>query len=316
MPVASGFHVRLMSPLGIYPVDSIILADAAFIASPELCFSIVRIVKEDWGFSEVDSLAPLDIPLLGGLILSGAGYPYPFSGVTLESDTRKALTPECIAECRQHLLTALEEQKVHEGPAAILRWDLLMWERRIVHRPPILGGKAYEFCDYGGLTERVRDCIALLGTASPVVLRGVASLIKAQMAWRHGEFADAACIYLWIALDAAHSLTLQKLRNSGVQNPTSRDASDHFDEVAGLRAACFAARFSAYPLLRLALESDARPDFAALPCTAQPSSARRNACHRQARVLELHPLSGTHANGRRTLCGPALLYRTKEVPCS
>jgi hypothetical protein len=65
------------------------------------------------------------------------------------------------------------------------------------------------------------------------VLRGVASLIKAQMAWRHGEFADAACIYLWIALDAAHSLTLQKLRNSGIQNPTAKDASDHFDDIAG-----------------------------------------------------------------------------------
>jgi hypothetical protein len=53
------------------------------------------------------------------------------------------------------------------------------------------------------------------------------------MAWRHGEFADAACIYLWIALDAAHSLTLQKLRESGIQNPTSRDASDHFNQIAG-----------------------------------------------------------------------------------
>lgn len=220
-PVASGFHIRLMSPLGVYPDRSIILADAAFIVSPELCFSMVRIVKEDWGFSEVDSLAPLDIPLFGGLILSGAGYPYPFSGVTLESETHEALTPGCIAECRQHLLTALEEQKAHEGPAAI------------VHRPPILGGRAYDLYDYGGLTERARDCIALLDNASPVMLRGVASLIKAQMAWRHGEFADAACIYLWIALDAAHSLTLQKLRESGVQNPTSKDASDHFDEIAG-----------------------------------------------------------------------------------
>lgn len=85
-----------------------------------------------------------------------------------------------------------------------------------------------------GPPRGVRDCIAVLGTASPVILRGIASLIKAQMAWRHGEFADAACIYLWIALDAAHSLTLQKLRESGAQNPTSKEASDHFDEIAGL----------------------------------------------------------------------------------
>lgn len=220
-PVASGFHIRLMSPLGVYPDRSIILADAAFIVEPELCFSMVRIVKEDWGFSEVDSLDPLDVPLFGSLILSGAGYPYPFSGVILESEMWETLTPRCIAECRQHLLTALEEQKTHEGPAAI------------VHRPPILGGKAYDLYDYGELTGKVRDCITILGASGPVVLRGVASLIKAQMAWRHGEFSDAACIYLWIALDAAHSLTLQKLRESGIQNPTSKDAADHFDEIAG-----------------------------------------------------------------------------------
>jgi len=220
-PVASGFHVRLMSPLGIYPDCSIILPDAAFAAAPDLCFSIIRIVKEDWGFSEVDSLAPIDIPLFGSLILSGAGYPYPFSGVTLESDKQEALTAGCIAECRQHLLTVLEEQKAHEGPSAI------------AHRPPVLGGRAYDLHNYGEITARVRNCKALLETASPVILRGVGSLIKAQMAWRHGEFADAACIYLWIALDAAHSLTLQKLRESGIQNPTARDASDYFNEIAG-----------------------------------------------------------------------------------
>jgi hypothetical protein len=210
-----------MSPLGIYPGRSILLANAALIVSHEMCFSIVRIVKEDWGFSEVDTLAPVDIPLLGSLVLSGAGYPYPFSGVTLETETQEALNTGCIAECRQHLLRSLEEQKGHEGPAAI------------VHRPPLLGGKAYDLYDYGESTARVRDCIAVLDSASPVVLRGVASLIKAQMAWRHGEFADVACIYLWIALDAAHSLTLQKLRESGIQNPTSRDASDHFNQIAG-----------------------------------------------------------------------------------
>lgn len=210
-----------MSPLGIYPSRSILLANAALIVTPEICFSIIRIVKEDRGFSEVDSLAPVDIPLLGSLVLTGAGYPYPFSGVTLEAETQEALNTECISECRQHLLTSLEEQKGHEGPAAI------------VHCPPLFGGKAYDLYDRGAPTAKVRDCIALLDSASPVVLRGVASLIKAQMAWRHGEFADAAYIYLWIALDAAHSLTLQKLRESGIQNPTSRDASDHFNQIAG-----------------------------------------------------------------------------------
>jgi hypothetical protein len=125
-----------MSPLGIYPDRSVALTDAAFIVAPDLCFSIVRIVKEEWGFSEVDSLAPLGIPLFGSMILSGAGYPYPVSGVTLESSF-EPLNEECIGECRQHLLNAIEEQKSHEWPSAF------------VHRPPVLGGRPYELYDYG-----------------------------------------------------------------------------------------------------------------------------------------------------------------------
>lgn len=220
-PVSCGFRVRLMSPLGVYPDHSIILEDAAFIVSSDLCFSIVRIVEEDWGFSEVDSLSPLDIPLLGSLLLSGAGYPYPVGGVELETATQEPLNSDCIAECRQHLLAHLEEERTHAGPATA------------IHSPPASGGHSYEAHDFGEVREKVFDCMARLEPADAVILRGVGSLLKAQMAWTHGEFADAACIYLWIALDAAHSLTLRKLKESGVQNPTSKDASAYFNSVVG-----------------------------------------------------------------------------------
>src|SRR5260370_20007667 len=109
MAVACGFQVRLMSPLGTYPDGSIILEDAALIVNPDLCFSIVRIKDEDWGFSEVDSLSPLQIPLLGSLLLSRIGYPYPMHGVTLEAESQEEMSPECINECRRHLLDNLKE---------------------------------------------------------------------------------------------------------------------------------------------------------------------------------------------------------------
>lgn len=153
--------------------------------------------------------------------MSGAGYPYPFSGVELEAEKREPLNADCIAECRHHLLGRIEDQKSHGRPAAT------------VHTPPKNGGQPYETYDFGEIKEKVLDCMARLQLADAVLLRGVGALLKAQMAWTHGEFADAACIYLWIALDAAHSLTLCKLRESGVQNPTSKDASVYLDSVIG-----------------------------------------------------------------------------------
>jgi hypothetical protein len=128
-PVSLGFRVRLMSPLGTYPYESILSDDAAFVVTSDLSFSIVRIVEEDWGFSEVDSLSPLDIPLFGALLLSGAGYPYPFSGVELEAEKREPLNAGCIAECRHHLLAHIGAQR-SQAPAA-----------DAVHTPPINGGR-------------------------------------------------------------------------------------------------------------------------------------------------------------------------------
>jgi hypothetical protein len=220
-PVSLGFRVRLMSPLGSYPCESIISEDAAFIVGSDVTFSMVRIVEEDWGFSEVDSLSPRDIPLLGALLLSGAGYPYPFSGVEIEADKREPVNADSIKECRRLLLEQVEEQASHAPPSAV------------VHKPPVQGGRQYDTYDFGDLRERVVDCAKRLEAADAVLLRGVGALLKAQMAWTHGEFADAACIYLWIALDAAHSLTLRKLREAGLQNPTSKDASTHLNSVIG-----------------------------------------------------------------------------------
>jgi hypothetical protein len=94
-----------------------------------------------------------------------------------------------------------------------------------------LGGPDYRFNDTGDPTKAVRHWLKLVSRQDAVFLRGLASLIKAHMAWEYPEFGDAACIYQWIALDAAHSLTLRRLRAKGNKNPTSQDAAAYFEEV-------------------------------------------------------------------------------------
>ena len=143
-------------------------------------------------------------------------------GLTLETEDSLAITLDCISECRAHLLEMLREYP-----------DDLLPLTGLIHRPPAAGGIRYEISKSEDCTEAVRECMIHLEAARPVLLRGVASLIKAHMAWKHFEFWDAACIHLWIALDAAFSLTLQRLRDSGVSNPTSADASPYFDEITG-----------------------------------------------------------------------------------
>ena len=76
-PIEKGFRVRLMSPLGRYPADNFFSESAALIISPEICFSIVRVRRNTSGFSELDILTELEIPLFGSILLAGeAGTPH------------------------------------------------------------------------------------------------------------------------------------------------------------------------------------------------------------------------------------------------
>jgi len=220
-PVSRGFQIQLMSPLGRYPSKSVILKRVALIVSPKLCFSILRISKEDWSFSEVDLLRPKDIPFLGSILLANIAYPYPMQCVNVEEDDAE-ISPACIAKCRVRLLRQMRSLYAHD-----------YYVSPVLHRPPALGGPKYRFYETGDGTKVVRDWLKLVSRQDAVFLRGLSSLIKAHMAWEHPEFGDAACIFQWIALDAAHSLTLRKLRERGNKSPTSQDAAAYFEEVTG-----------------------------------------------------------------------------------
>jgi hypothetical protein len=225
MPIESGFRVRLLSPLGRYPAKSFFSQSAAMIVSPEICFSVVTVRERDWSFSEVDSLTRLELPLYGSFLLAGKphtpfGYLYPTTiRVDLEADTLDDIAAN-VLEYQSHLIAQFEkgESDAYHG---YLR-----------HKPPILGGSLYDLVDE--IDEALqKKLLSLLQDSEDVMLRGLSCLIKAGMAFQYGEFREAACIYLWIALDAAHHIVLDKLRKTGIVNPTSSDAARYFERIPG-----------------------------------------------------------------------------------
>ncbi len=96
-----------------------------------------------------------------------------------------------------------------------------------IHRPPLLGGKEYWKVQSSERNASRDVVLNYFERADEVFYRGVASLLKANMAWQHSELREAACISLWIALDAAHSVILDRLREQGNSNPTSEDATKY-----------------------------------------------------------------------------------------
>jgi hypothetical protein len=194
-----------MSPLGWYPAKSIILKRVALIVDPKLCFTILRISRRDLSFSEVDLLGANDIPFLASILLANVGYPYPMQSVSVEEDDAQ-ISELCISKCRAFLLRQLRP---------MYRSDFC--RSPALHRPAALGGPSYRLHEGGEATKVVSAWLKLVNRQDAVFLRGLASLIKAHMAWEHPEFGDVACIYQWIALDAAYSLTLGRLKARGTR---------------------------------------------------------------------------------------------------
>lgn len=226
-PIAKGFRVRLMSPLGRYPADTFHSGSAALIISPEICFSIVTVLREDWGFSEVEILTAEEIPLLGSILLAGEPstpylYPYPSNyTILLESETVGALADQQIEECKSFLTAGISKHMSEYPPT------------NVFHKPPLIGGLKYDLTPSLTADSDRLMILRRLESANPVILRGVSCLLKGRMAFLHPEFGESACILLWIALDAAYSLVLRKLRESGTMNPTSEDAAKYFEKLSG-----------------------------------------------------------------------------------
>ena len=222
--------MRLMSPIGVYPQQNFTSPSCCLAVADEFCFSIVRL-QDEWkhgSFSEIDSLLPIEIPLLSAFLLATDEddryfelYPT-HQTIYLRSRPEQAISEEVMAEAREWFRAYLGRGKLESELADV------------AHRPPLIGGSKYELVESSKRDAARLAILQLLEKADPVTLRGLSSLIKANMAWNHRELNEAACISLWISLDAIHSLILQRLKAQGNRDPKSKDASDYIAAVYGI----------------------------------------------------------------------------------
>lgn len=67
-----------------------------------------------------------------------------------------------------------------------------------------------------------------------VMIRGLHALLKSEMLFSHFQFRDASLASAHIALDAAYSIVLRRLREAGRPNPTSTQAQAYLDDLWGV----------------------------------------------------------------------------------
>lgn len=226
-------RVMLFLPLGIYPKGTIRVSNGFFHADEEIAFSVVNgesweQIIEDAPYSEFDWASPQELRLLSSILLSERRddalirfYPKVRYSPRIDADLLDFNNDSIVNEIRELVIERVNKRNMFGRSIrqAIDRpYDLIDPERFNLQRQP-------EYWDK-------------ISVRSYVLLRGIYSLIKAEMLAAHNEFWEEAVIVAYVALEASFNLIRKELQHNGNSNPTAHDAArwlyEHFDSPFGL----------------------------------------------------------------------------------
>lgn len=225
----ANYRVRLLSHLGRYPAPPLALGGDMIFAQHGLLFSCsqnrmvsnYRMTVANVPFSEVQNWSLQEVRLFSAIYLGhggdlGAPYPLPFEQ-DIFAPTRERIAADPVLT--ERLVRTLSDDdycmRGNRGlvPHAVELYKFDAWTHE--------------------QTERANNIWQRFDLSNPVIVRGMACLLKSGMLATHVQFLDASLMAVHVAMDAAHSIVLTNLRNAGVNNPSSLDAGRWVDEALG-----------------------------------------------------------------------------------
>jgi hypothetical protein len=215
-------RVRIFSQRAYYPRHPIAVPGARLLVSDELIVSAVLVERpEVHGLEYSFDLAYLTLEetrFLAGIALAvhpdnGRAWTYPL----LEHvDVDFRADDDAVIKAAQQLAT-----RIFDHP----EWSMGRMP------PPACGGTAYQWREDGVNVDNVHNGVCATELNDQLLMRGLGSLLRADMCCQHPEITDAAHLQFYIALDASFQMILRLLREQGVSNPTALDAGALIDEV-------------------------------------------------------------------------------------
>jgi hypothetical protein len=204
--------------------------DAAIVVRRDLVALITRFhpvpPPEEHYFTEVETLSAFEVRVLGAVLISrtrdsGAFEIYPTSVEYRTADVNLDLSNR---EPLKGLTAKLKRRLVETS-------DYHDW---VVHHPPCIGGRSYRINRHATLNrDRFRNLVSAIDVNNHLLIRGLGALIKAGMLSCHAEFAEHACIALWIALDASFQLFRREMEANGHHNPSAVDVGNYLESLQG-----------------------------------------------------------------------------------
>jgi hypothetical protein len=237
--------IRVMSPLGVYPSESVINSDFVFISSEDICFSVVPYSNDkidiEHYYSEVEWATLNEIRLFTSLLLSvdrDEGYSciYPFNTSLFIKVSGNLVIEEHIDYLSQRIV------EIISGPSKMIDGYLSpvtnpYRSSKGISLPPICGGPSYDLRKDGyqyGLQKEIFDNF---DSTDFLMVRGVSTLLRSGMLKAHFHFLEESINTTFISLEASFRLVLRKLQFNGVTNPSSKDAAEYIASVFYSKAA-------------------------------------------------------------------------------
>lgn len=229
------YFARILSPSGIYPLETILFLDAVYVADEDLSFSVYRETTHTRGregdnesYSEVQWLNPSEVRLYGSLLLSIdvelqfiSFYPHGFVELINQVD--------CDLSDRNWLFDSVKPMLIDKliasdrfGAEGYSK-ERNKYQRSHIVLPPVVSGEIYaqtKDINYE-LAKLIYQNIQL---NDDLYIRGLYTLIKGGMLRRHYEFLEDAIHNLFISMDVAFNLVRRVLLSQGIKNPSSKDA--------------------------------------------------------------------------------------------
>lgn len=220
-----GITIRLLSPLGVYPMQHFRHSEAALVLRADIgaMLSLIKPCEEpEEYYTEIEFLSPYEIRLLSAIMLSqvtdtGAFCLYPVN---------HALNRHSVA------VDLSNDATLNDLIDEFVSFMRLMPMYRRVHAPPVLGGQTYDINEWAELRdERQVAIFEAIDVSDHLLIRGLGALIRAGMLERFDEFLEHSGMALWVAMEASLEMVKRLLRANGVKNPSAKDAGWFLDEA-------------------------------------------------------------------------------------
>jgi len=231
---ALGYRLRFYKPSGQYPEGRIFTPNSFFSADNDLVFSVVyggswRALDENIGYSEFDWASPEELRLLSSILLCEKRDDalvrfYPVIGYSPRIESKQLdLSKHDTIDSIKKLI--LETSKISNSSENTILSTCVGNNYQLVSK------SRYNL-------DRILEFWNKISVNNYVLMRGIYSLIKAEMLASYQEFWEEAIIISYIALEASFHLVCQELTSFENKNPTAYDAAhwlyNHFDKPFGL----------------------------------------------------------------------------------